>query len=257
MSKEEAQKEPKEMTIEGIKRIIEKSGYPLEIDIGDMLRRDGWVVFHQYPYIDRNENKLRLIDILSIKPLTKEVGVSLLIECKKSTKHGWAFNTIDKLGEFQSAMAIVGDFLGRLDKHANIVPQLFRTPNWQSKFLPTRLETKIGTHCCIPPSHPDDFHEASHQLLNGLEWLKERMQAQIVFPTIVFDGPIWGFRKEGEKLEVENMNHLQFLSFFYTKDEENVCLVDVLRSSYFSDFLKLVNESATVLKNAITSSGVE
>jgi len=76
-------KKPKEMTTEGIKRIIMKSGYLLEIDVADLLRKDGWIVFSQYPYRDQKENETRLVDILAMKLVRKDMGFLCLLNVKK------------------------------------------------------------------------------------------------------------------------------------------------------------------------------
>jgi len=44
-----------------IKRIRERilrSGFPLEIEIGNSLREYGWAVFNQMPYVDKETEKI-------------------------------------------------------------------------------------------------------------------------------------------------------------------------------------------------------
>lgn len=239
----------KETTLEGIRKLILKSGYPLEIDVADYLRKDKWIVFSQYPYIDRSENNIRLIDILAMKGVFKELGVSLLIECKKSVKHGWAFHTLPKRGELQSALAAISDVATKLQGRIDLMKAISDQEEFQ-KFHPMNSDIKVGTVCFIPPKHKDDFHEASYQLMNAMKWLRNSMLTQLTFPIIVYDGPMWEFYKEEGTLKVIETNHLQYLSVLLYEDEQAPCLIDVVKSSYFSEFLKLVNGSIEWIKSA-------
>lgn len=40
-----------------IREYILKSGFPLEIEIGNILRKNGWLVGNQWPYIDLESKK--------------------------------------------------------------------------------------------------------------------------------------------------------------------------------------------------------
>lgn len=87
--------------IEFIKREIEKSGFPLEIEVSSILKEDGWEILPSSPYIDQDERKWREIDIKayksadigshgkSIKPY--RLTLALIIECKKSEELAWVF----------------------------------------------------------------------------------------------------------------------------------------------------------------------
>lgn len=243
MRKNTERRKSKEMTIEGIKRIIEKSGYLLEVDVSDALQRDLWGVSSQYTYVDKTEKQVRFINILGFKPIIDQSAVLMLVECKKSTKHGWAFRTIRKKDELQSSLGIIEDIITRLDALSSFSASAFQQEDIRHKFHISNPEIKIGTLCCIPPGHPDDFHQATRQLLNGLKWLWEERKNQIFFPVIVFDGPMWEFYKEKGELKVEEIDYLQYLSVVLTKEGEFPCLIDVVKSSYFAQFLKLVNKS--------------
>jgi hypothetical protein len=84
------------------------------------LRNNGWDVFFQYPYHDKKEGKLRKADLLGFRQniISESLKKSnlpqmvLVVECKKSTKHGWAFHTIKKEGS-QVLIWVLGDILKR------------------------------------------------------------------------------------------------------------------------------------------------
>ena len=84
-----------------IKKDIEKSGLPLEIDVNYILNQKGWNVRNQVSFFDQTENKHRPIDIMASKlievksPGLDRLNVTLIIECKKSVKP-WVFYTVPK-----------------------------------------------------------------------------------------------------------------------------------------------------------------
>ena len=84
-----------------IKKDIEKSGLPLEIEVTSIIEKSGWEVQNQSFYWDEDEKKGRTIDITAFKALSEELGVydrhrvALFIECKKSSTP-WIFYTRHK-----------------------------------------------------------------------------------------------------------------------------------------------------------------
>ena len=87
--------------IDFIKKEIERSGFPLEIEVSSILKEDGWEVLPSSIYFDEDEKSWREIDIKayksadsssqneSIKPY--RLTLALIIECKKSEKFAWVF----------------------------------------------------------------------------------------------------------------------------------------------------------------------
>jgi hypothetical protein len=106
--------------IQKIRNYILKSGYPLEIEIGNILRKSGWLVINQWPYLDKDK-KVRTDDIFATRVnLSSKLGLFLLIECKKSEKHSWVFHTQQKGSE---VLPLLGTILDVLKKITN--PTLF------------------------------------------------------------------------------------------------------------------------------------
>lgn len=240
------------MTIEGIRKTICQSGYVLEIEIADLLQRNGWDVFFQYPYLDKKQEKIRKIDLLCFRrnlivdyiPNPSQILGSLVIECKKSTKHGWAFHTIKKEGS-QAAFWTVLDLKERVKEIKQTQEQ--DPTNFMNNFHPLKKDTRIGTLCCIPPKHPDDFYEALNQILSDITYGTGNIPRCITFPVIVFDGPIWEFYKENGELKIKEINYLQYLSAIIEKQEVKPCLIDIVKSTYFNDFVELIEKSFKLL----------
>lgn len=81
------------------KRIIDdikRSGIPTEIRVSSILRRNGWDVANQLPYDD--SGTIRPIDIIAFKAISPNMGLGLVIECKKSEKP-WVFYMLQKEGQ--------------------------------------------------------------------------------------------------------------------------------------------------------------
>lgn len=73
---------------------LEKTGYPLELQVGGILSQYGWTVEHNRYYIDEDEQKGREIDITAIRysnsrKYNLRVGACLICEVKQSPKNPW------------------------------------------------------------------------------------------------------------------------------------------------------------------------
>jgi len=85
--------------VEFIKKEIEKTGFPLEIEISSILKKGGWNVMHSSPYLDEDEGKWREINIKAYKSMDERsdgksikpfrLTIALIIECKKSEESAW------------------------------------------------------------------------------------------------------------------------------------------------------------------------
>jgi hypothetical protein len=250
--------------IEKIRQFILKTGYPMEIEIGNILRKNGWLVGNQWPYIDKESAKIRPVDVLAMKMRLQlpMLGVLLLIECKKSLKHDWVFHTQEKEKEFFPLIGTLVDFLKKIesspyaDKLANLTPNEIMASKLSGLHLLDKA-TKIGVFNIIPSSKgKDDFYDATMKIVSALVSMRGSMTSFIVFPTIVFDGEIFEFYQENSETKILPKNHLQFMSF--EKEEEGMfpCLIDVVRKSYFSEFVQMIERDFYILTELFKIGGV-
>jgi hypothetical protein len=78
---------------------LRKSGFPLEIQVADILSENGWSVFPSYLYFDYDDGVHKELDIIAYKVLKGQIDASdyynvhveLLIECKKREDNTWVF----------------------------------------------------------------------------------------------------------------------------------------------------------------------
>jgi len=113
-----------------------------------------------------------------MKVVRKDIGLSLLIECKKATRHGWAFSTIRKSErDVQAGLTRLAYFFTKVGEIID-----FSSGHLDIKgFHSADIFTKIGTSCCIPPRQKDDFHEALLQLQNSMRWLRKHLSSGSAF----------------------------------------------------------------------------
>ena len=105
------------MTFEDfLRKQIEKTGYPLEIEVSSKLDKDWDEVYNTDSYFDKDEGKLRDIDISASKYMSDcfplVMGISLDIECKKSESFVWVFFT--RPFKFNYLADITGQYIDEL-----------------------------------------------------------------------------------------------------------------------------------------------
>jgi len=256
-----------EEKVRKIREYILKSGFPSEIEIGNILRRNGWIVVNQSPYMDEISKKVRTIDVLAIKiglqPPT--IGFQLVIECKKSHEHEWSFHTQQKEGEFFPALITIIELLKRL-AHPPLLAKLqvlAQSYTLESLFglRPSSLElvNKLsGLHVLdknirvgifpVIPSKKNDFFDAVQQIVSALKGTRNASKSLIMFPAIVFDGEMYEFYQENNEMKVLPVNHIQFIAF---EDNMTPFIIDVVRKTHFSEFLKLIEQDFTIYRELL------
>lgn len=86
-----------------VEEMLKKSGFPLEIEFSSFLEQKGWSVASSTFHQDQDQGIPREIDLIGWKILHEasggrkldpyELGVNLIIECKKSEEYDWVFYT--------------------------------------------------------------------------------------------------------------------------------------------------------------------
>ena len=249
-----------EAKIEKIRKYIMKSGFPAEIEIGNILRKNYWIVVNQLPYTDATTGKLRTIDVSAFKPspIPKMGGFQIFVECKKSDKHDWVFHTQHKTAEFLPATLTVielfktighpavrdkvteiakeytiGDFLSR--RASESIGSLVKLHNFDEAI-------RLGIMHVIPDNN-DDFLEAKQQIMSAMKGIDKTKNTFIKFPVIVFDGEIYEFYQVNEEMKVLPTNHLQFVLY---DGDMLACTIDIVRKSYFQEFVKILENDIAI-----------
>lgn len=227
--------------LDKVKKEILKSGIPTEIEVSSFLRKDGWFVVNQDAYLDEDEKKVRAIDISAMKGKANE-AIILLCECKKSEGHAWAFYTHHKKADIYAGLLSFVETL-RVAQHIRLG---FDDDQQKLKSHFSDMNVKVGTIGRVLFKKKDDFFEALQQVLKALAYNKKKFKIPdtyfFAYPVIIFDGQIYEFDiKDDEEVEIKPIAYLQFIG---TLKEEKLrpCLVDVVKKSYFPEYLSLVNK---------------
>lgn len=85
---------------------LEKTGFSLEVDVANCLVDEGWFIYPQYGYYDKESEKLRTVDFVGSYPSSNidSLKPQLAIECKQSDKP-WIFSRAKSLG-FKSVKGV-------------------------------------------------------------------------------------------------------------------------------------------------------
>jgi hypothetical protein len=78
---------------------VKKTGYPIELQVGDIFSRNGWHVQHNRYYLDKEEQKGKEIDVSAYVKTHNEgihVGLHLICEVKKSSDKPWVIFSTKK-----------------------------------------------------------------------------------------------------------------------------------------------------------------
>jgi len=275
------QSEGKETLEEYLVERVKKSGYPLEIEISDVLERENFVVFNTQYYFDEERKQGRDIDIyaLPLKPDTADdrirpliLSTDVAIECKKSETHAWVFYTRPRIP--MSSIYISGQFRTTVPQ-----PEEFTTDSFEwflqqeclvlhydkferiavayEEIKKKKIEKEAGKSGKDGSSRREIF-EAVNQLvkficyelhrwhdrttmLTGTQNLEYMM---IFFPIIVFDGDMFeAFLASGEPV-LKSKTHLLLDTHYrcpYCEEVESFN-IDIVHRSYFNEFLRTMKE---------------
>ncbi len=244
-----------------IEKDIKLSGFPLEIEVTAVLKRNGWQVRNQVYYLDKDEGKPRSIDIVAHKAFFEEYGVhdrlniSLIIECKASVKP-WVFFTSPKDGQplFKLPFSLIKNFaVPKLELSLNVA-------RWMQKQM--HYTSALSEQCAIISYEPfkegrgREILEATYQVTKALDYFLEDFKravtlvsmkpAFVLFPAIVFDGHMFECELQNGDLKLSQNNCIQ-----YFVERERYFLIDIIGKSFLPEYLKVIDEDIKSLKEAL------
>jgi hypothetical protein len=273
---------------EKVKKEIEKTGLPTEILATKALKDNGWNVFNEYPYLDREENKIRTLDINANKTfLTKtlnsnktqskiELLCELYIECKKSVKSSWVFFTepmpesfikfsIERL-TYDVVYGIYNEALrAYLKSNENLEIEASEEPITIFSKIPVRfekIEYKIAlSHQAVfgNKENKKEFYEAVMQLLKSLYHRdleeanstspKTSIKNNIILPIILFNGNLFECYYDKGQLCTPQIQYTRYLAHGLP-NQRLPALIDVMPLDYFPNYLKLIQEALAPQKES-------
>lgn len=256
---------------------IKKSGKPLEIRISSLLDGRWTDVSNQDTFYDRDERKLREIDICASHGPKRtgnvEFEATCVIECKKSEAFSWVFFTRPFKYKFENVM---GQYLDEVQMAAknterteimNVV--LGKTPlHYEGKQDVAVTYEAFKTGDVKQSQFREDqnaIFEAQNQLKSYIDYgteqsIRERVSVipysvEVYFPCIVFRGKLYEAKVKDDDVKLKESRHLILKALYkspYSIYERDL-LIDVVVEEYFNDYQELVRKDIGSLEQTIRS----
>lgn len=267
--------------IEGIKKglteRVNQSGVPLELEISSLCDRRWKHVVNQDSYFDKDEKKLREIDI-SVRGGPKKVGsleleCNIVIECKKEMDFAWVFYVrpfkfeVDDIeghyiDEFELARGKIGNSDARqiILKNANL--HYRNTDHIAISYDAWRFRNKAEKN---EDERRREIFSAENQLKKYIEASIEQdiiectraipYTIEIYLPCIVFQGLMFEAEIVNGKPTLKETDNLvletQYRSRFSTYEES--LLIDVVTPKYFEKHQKKIIQDIDSLERTLAN----
>lgn len=265
--------------IEHLEKEIEKTGYPVEMEISTLLDEGNWLVEWNDYYFDYDQNVAREIDVRATpfksqkEEKQKEEIFScypfLAIECKKSESYAWVFFKRKlKLGKFGCEGQYL-DYINAWNIEERFYPvyltlleklHYYRSKEFSRAYKQIKLKKDRV-------SSKDEIFEAINQLLKYVSYeiegyidpykngLMKIMSNVFFFPIIVFDGKLYEAVLKDKRLGLKRANHTTVLSFYRPRHAPHrfPFFIDVVQRNYFPKFLRLIEKEIELVSEKIKS----
>lgn len=242
--------------VRNIEEDIKQSGFPLEIEVSSILKKDGWIVRNQAYYIDEDEEKPRAVDIVAHKSFFEKFSdhdrlhISLVIECKKGSKP-WVFFVTPKEEARMLPFGYIKHWANPALEYSIYFSQ------WMEKMFHYACvhfkEHAIIAYEPFKKEKRQEIFEAKNQVIKALNFeLEERKKAPlklpmrpvfILYPVIVYDGHLFEYKSQNGDMKIVPSDYLQ-----YSVEQKEFFLIDVVRKEYLSQYLKMINQEIEALR---------
>lgn len=225
-----------------IKKWLNDSGFPLEMQAAQVFREQGYEVRQSVVLRDVQEDKPREVDMLASFPYELDRGITKIncvIECKSSKNPWLVFDAIDTLSNYSRlhAFAIMSD-----DARSALADILFKDKSRKSwKYFDS--SSKCGYALRQPFVEKDTGYSAAMNVLKACRNVIEPSekfslpQINIAFPLIVVDSPIFECSQIDGELKVKSVTHSKFLFSSFIPNETG-CRINIVHIDYLDSFAK-------------------
>jgi hypothetical protein len=261
----------KKITPENIKKFLETTGFPFEMEAARILEEMGYEVTLNSLFLDIEEMKIREIDILAEKKINN-IGINLIIECKQSERDKWIFISPEKLPsrfwDFVKYYPKLDDYKERekyfdhmhvFDKKITLANNFitFSSENGK-KSDNTQIVSATNKVIKATIATISNFKESGSNLFKSEEISTAK---NLFFPVVFFSGDIFTAVYENE-LIVSERSHVQYKidfksnSYELTESEElNRYGLGNSRSLYLSNKIERRKQAIFDQKNIYDSQG--
>lgn len=262
---------------------IEKSGFPLELDVFERLRKMEYTVQPNISYIDRNDNIREIDDIIILagEP-DKEwpygcIHLDVLLECKSSKKYPWIFfedpdpypaSLVMGLSSNLKYYTDIDEGLGLLAGHMNTE---LRMHHYNSN-IPT-----ARTYCeAFGKDSGGNIYKAIHSIWSAIAFnvdaiknaINEQNRKRSIFMqgVIVFKGDLLLARKIDDAFDIQPSQHIILRTTDCLNDRRSPLapnretIIDVIKEDYLEEYIHLCENDLTHIishlnlwKNSLTN----
>jgi hypothetical protein len=236
-----------------IKRWISKNGYPLEMEVAQTLKKNGFKVGQSILYKDPETNKYREIDIIAHS--NKQINgvwfnLAYVVECKKSIDKPWVVLKNKELFSLKSeryrnfgtknSEVLISEIKKTLKNKENIELIFPEIENAGYNILTAFKDTK------------DLAYNATNSLLNACNYLVNKSNktglkfCNIYIPIIIIEGYLYEyFLEQNGEFSLVKVNHSSVVN---TKsfDETSSSLITVASSFDLVKFVKKLKKNSDV-----------
>jgi hypothetical protein len=261
------------ITLPEAREALLRSGYLLEHRLEAILRRREWYVQANDAYLEKETNKSRELDIYALRAeqLGKQMSAGfvwavLLIEC---------VNNAQPLAFITKAPQLAPLHYEEI-KLAGLPAKVFdpKAKKWVSltSFLDMDeyhhyCKGRIATQFCSfsqkrggnqwMASHDDLHFDAFRSLVTALEYHKDKffecwrfdsrteyVNVEFYYPVLVVQGPIMDVRSVRKRLELKDVNHIQYRRSSIWNGEAKEYQIDVVTEKWFPSYLSKVERES-------------
>jgi hypothetical protein len=251
---------------------IKKSGFPLELEIVEILRANNILTFPNVSFQggDGNVHELDIIAIIFNEANEWKhgsCGIQLLVECKKTDKYPWVFfdegyNPLHAaFGRLYNADYSTDFITG--DKKFNPLVGCMNTVLNQHHYNDLTIpRVRSYFEAFKKPNEQTTIYKAVTNIFYGRQHLKEWFEASkkddkkggrtfLNHYTIVLDGPLLLSTKIKDEFKVEEVNHVSLITIDTQEKNSgkllhNEITIDVIKKDFFPVYLKMLKKEAKI-----------
>jgi len=237
--------------INKLKKEIEKTGFPTELEIGKIFRIKGWDVEHNTYFIDKDENKGREIDLVSNLVFQDESNdhyteftFKFIVQIKKEQEKIWVIFTTETT-EFERSFYSI--FPDRVYNNFNVTV-LNSSLRKYNLYLFDRLGRSFTTGFS---QGKDNIYSALCNTIKAYNYSLDNVYRDkstdrlftYIEPLIVINGQLFeAYLNENSELTLLNSSHLQFRFNYISesyKKRTNGYIINIVTKDYLDEYLKI------------------
>jgi hypothetical protein len=212
--------------IDNIIKEIKRTGLSLEVEIASFLETENWFTIQEVPYLDKDENKTRMIDLLALKNIGEKFTI-LVIAFRRSEISPWVFyareSSLELLESSIFGLLPISSLMIEKKDHLAIAHRTIFTGKDEVSEAVKQVSKALTDIM-------DTSEEIPIPAIQDIKLLKEI----ICIPIVIFDGRLYQF----SSYENVDLKEVDFVNYFhFSKDAP---LIKIIHKDHFKEWIKNV-----------------